>query len=335
MLPRHVKVPSECATIEAIKAARERIDQFVCRTPVWRYPAERLPEELRNNEVFCKLELWQKTGSFKPRGALLSILNIPENLKHYGVVAASAGNHAIAVSYAAKVLGVKAKVVMLRSASTVRKELCNEYGAEVLLEDSLSAAFKTMQSIHESELKTIIHPFEGPLVALGTATVGLELCQQVENLDAVIIPVGGGGLCAGMSNAIKQLQPDCHIYGVEPLGANSMQQSFKASKPVAIEKVNTIADSLGAPYAMPYSFALCYRFVDEIVTVSDAELRKAMTQYFYHLKLAVEPAAAASLAALCGPLKRMLASKRVALVVSGTNIDTKKYCEYVNINEKK
>jgi threonine dehydratase len=155
--------------------------------------------------------------------------------------------------------------------------------------------------------------------------VGLELARQVPALDAVIVPIGGGGLCAGVSCAIKALQPGCRVYGVEPEGADTMHRSFAAGSPQAIERVTTIADSLGAPYAQPYSFGLCRRYVDELVKIDDEAMRRAMGLLFAEMKLAVEPAGAAATAALLGPLAGQLRGKRTAVIVCGTNIDAGKF----------
>ncbi len=166
-----------------------------------------------------------------------------------------------------------------------------------------------------------MHPFEGELTALGTATLGLEFARQAPELEALIVPIGGGGLCAGVASAFKLVQPACQIYGVEPEGADSMLRSFRAGSPQTIEKVRTIADSLGAPYALPYSFALCQQNVDDIVLVDDDALRRAMGLLFSGMKLAVEPAGAAATAALLGPLRERLQGKRVGVIVCGANID--------------
>lgn len=317
-------------TIDEIKFARKKIARFIVETPLLSFPSEFLPKELGDAEVFCKVELLQKTGSFKPRAALLSIMNIPDGAGEHGVVAASRGNHAIAVSYAANVLGVSAKVVMPRTASKFRQELCRFYGAEVLIAENINDVFSTVEKIQRQELRTVIHPYEGELVALGTSTIGLELHQQLNDMDAVVIPIGGGGLCGGIALALKQLQSPCKIYGVEPENANGMAQSFAARKPLRVDSTSSIADSLCIPHILPYSFDLCYRFVDEIVTVSDNDLRDAMRQYFYRCKLAVEPAGAASLAALYGPLKSHLRDKKIALIISGSNIDSSYYCDLLN-----
>jgi threonine dehydratase len=225
------------------------------------------------------------------------------------------------VGYAARALGTTAKVVMPRSASVARVEGCRAYGAEVVLVDDVHQAFARVKEIEASEGRTFVHPFEGPLTVVGTATLGLELCEQAPELDAVIVPIGGGGLCAGVAAAVKQRLPRAQVFGVEPTGADSMHRSFASGKPEAIEKVQTIADSLGAPYALPYSFAVCRRYVDALVKVDDEQLRAAMRLLFRGAKLAVEPAGAAATAALCGPLRERLAGKNVGVIVCGANID--------------
>jgi threonine dehydratase len=246
-----------------------------------------------------------------------------------GVTAVSAGNHAIAVAYAARALGTTAKVVMPQNASPYRVGRCRALGAAIELVEDVHRAFDRVREIEREEGRTFVHPFEGPLTALGTATLGLELMEQVEGLDAVVVPIGGGGLCAGVAAAVKLARPSCLVYGVEPRGADSMARSLAAGAPQAIEAVRTIADSLGAPHAAPYSFGLVRRYVDEVVLVDDDELRRAMLLLFSSAKLAVEPAGAATTAALRGPLRERLAGRRVALIVCGANIDAPTFSRYL------
>jgi threonine dehydratase len=238
-----------------------------------------------------------------------------------GVTAVSAGNHAIAVAYAAQLLGTTAKVVMPKSANPLRVTRCQEYGAEVVLVDDVTAAFGRVEEIQANEGRTFVHPFEGPLTCAGTGTVGLEFSEQAGELDAVLIPIGGGGLIAGMAAAFKQLQPNCQVIGIEPVGADSMSRSMASGKPERIDKVRTIADSLGAPYATPYTFGLCRHYVDEVVLIEDDDIRRGMALLFRSMKLAVEPAGATATAALCGPLRQRLRGKRVGAIVCGSNID--------------
>ena len=272
---------SDIPTIAEIKAARKRLGDRIVETPVWRCRSDVLQKAVGGNvDVFFKLELFQHTGSFKARGALTTLLNLNPTALQHGVVAASAGNHAIAVSYAARAFSTTAKVVMPKTVSKIRMEKCKSYGAEVILVDNMEQAFRTMQEIANAENRTPIHPFEGPYIALGTGTIGLELVEQIKDFDAVIIPIGGGGLCGGIATAVKQLLPKCQVFGVEPTGADAMYHSFVANKVVNIEKVDTIADSLGVPSTMPYAFSLCKKYVDEVVRVDDQAMMDAMALLF-------------------------------------------------------
>jgi len=309
-------------TLERIRATRARLGDLVLTTPVRRWQDEALEEAVGGGtQVFLKEELFQRTGTFKPRGALAVMLDLDPEALERGVTTVSAGNHAMAVGYAARTLGTTAKVVMPKSANPFRVARCRELGAQVELVDDVHQAFDRVRQIESGEGRTFVHPFEGPLTALGTATLGLELLEQVSEVEAVIVPIGGGGLCAGVAAAVKLLAPRCQVFGVEPEGADSMHRSFAAGSPQPIDAVRTIADSLGAPHAAPYSFDLCRRYVDELVKVDDDALRRAMLLLFASAKLAVEPAGAAATAALCGPLRAKLDGRRVALVVCGANID--------------
>jgi threonine dehydratase len=309
-------------SIAAIRAARAAIDPWIVTTPLWALP------ELG---ALLKLELFQRAGSFKPRGALTVMRTLDTDALARGVTAISAGNHAMAVGYAAEVLGTSAKVVMPRNANPGRIAGCRRYGAEVVLVDDVHIGFAEVERIAKDEGRTFVHPFEGPKTALGTATLGLELLDQAREakleLDAVIVPIGGGGLCAGVAAAVKLAAPHVQVFGVEPVGADSMHRSFAAGAVQSIPKVRTIADSLGAPYALPYSFELCRQHVDELVLIDDDQLREAMRLLFRHAKLAVEPAGAASTAALLGPLRERLAGKRVAAIVCGSNIDENSFAD--------
>jgi threonine dehydratase len=278
----------------------------------------RLPPGTRLN---LKLELFQRTGSFKPRGALTVMLALRRDALARGVTAVSAGNHAIATAWAARELGSHAKVVMFAAANPARVEKVRRYGGEVVLVGDVAEAFETAKRIEAEEGRTFVHPYEGPRTALGTATLGLEWLEQAPDLEAVVVPVGGGGLLAGAACAVKQLRPDCRVFGVEPVGADSMWRSFAAGSPQRVEKIATIADSLGAPYALPYSFGLCRRYADEIVRSEDPLMVDAMRLAFDGLKLALEPAGAAATAALMGPLRERLAGRRVGAILCGSNID--------------
>lgn len=314
---------SDHPTIETIRATRAQLGARVITTPVREWLDRGLAGAVGpGTRVFLKEELFQRTGSFKPRGALAVMLDLRPDALARGVTAVSAGNHAMAVAYAAGVLGTTARVVMPKTASPFRVESCRELGAAVELVENVHVAFERVREIEKSDGRSFVHPFEGPRTALGTASLGLEFVEQAPGLDAVIVPIGGGGLAAGVAAAVKLSSPHTQVFGVEPVGANSMHRSFAAGSPQSIEAVRTIADSLGAPYAAPYSFELCRRYVDELVLVDDDALRRAMLLLFRSAKLAVEPAGAAATAALCGPLRERLIGRKVGLIVCGANIDS-------------
>lgn len=321
-------------TPQTIAAARERLAPYILKTPVHNWAGAEIDDlKPAGSDIWLKLELFQKAGTFKPRGALTVMLNLePEALKR-GVTAVSAGNHAVAVAYAANALGVSAKVVMLGTANPARVARAKAYGAEVVVAENVVEGFELVKKIEAEEGRTFVHPFEGPWTSKGTGTLGLEFSDQAGPLDAVIVPIGGGGLASGVSTAIKLAQPNCKVYGVEPVGADVMSRSFASGKPERMEKVSTIADSLAPPFTTPLAFELCRRHIDEIVLLDDQALRRAMALLFREMKLAVEPAGAAATAALLGPLKERLQGKRVGLIVCGANIAIDDFAEAVRLGE--
>ncbi|WP_338762164.1 threonine/serine dehydratase [Massilia sp. METH4] len=315
-------------TLPQIRATAEQLAGKIVNTPVWRWDGGIIDKTFNGEgEVWLKLELLQKTGTFKLRGALTCIEALGDAERARGVVAVSAGNHAIAVAWTARLAGCSAKVVMPRHASPARVAACRDLGAEVILVPDVHQAFARGLEIERDEGRTMLHPFEGPLTALGTATIGLELMTQLPALDAVVVPIGGGGLCAGIAAAVKQIAPACAVYGVEPFGADAMFRSFRSGRTERLDRVDTVADSLGAPLTMPYSMAVCRHFVDEVVRVTDDEMCQAMVHLFSDAKLATEPATAAATAALLGPLRERLAGKRTALIACGANIDPARFGE--------
>jgi threonine dehydratase len=315
-----------------IEVAAGVLAPLVRETPTWIWRDE-LTERLLapGTQAVLKLELLQFAGSFKARGALNVMLGLARPQLATGVTAVSAGNHAIAVAWAARTLGSSAKVVMPRTADPFRVSRCKELGAAVVLADDVHAAFALADRIEREEGRALVHPFEGPRTALGTATLGRELLRQVPDLEAIVVPVGGGGLAAGVASAIKLIKPRCLAIGVEPEANDVMYRSLKSGRPERVPEggYRTIADSLSPPYTLPYSLELCRRNLDDLVLVSDDALREALAAMFRGVKLAVEPAAAAAAAALMGPLRERLAGKKVGLIVCGTNIAPERYVEHL------
>jgi threonine dehydratase len=319
----------DAPSVDAIRAARARLGDLVIETPVRRLEGLAVETRLGTTQVILKEELFQRTGSFKPRGALTVMMTLTPEALARGVVTVSAGNHAMAMAYAARVLGTTAVVVMPSHANPARIQGCRDLGAEVELHETIHRCVERVGEIERAAGRVFVHPFEGPGTALGTATVGLELCEQAADLDAVIVPIGGGGLCAGIAAAVKQLAPRCQVFGVEPTGADTMHRSFAAGSPQSIDAIHTIADSLGAPFAAPYSFGLCRRFVDDLVLIDDDAMRDGMRFVLATAKLAVEPAGAAATAALLGPLRARLDGKRVGIIVCGGNIDPATFARHI------
>jgi threonine dehydratase len=305
-------------TLDAIRELGAALQPYTYVTPV---QDRRELADLVNPRVNFKFELLQASGTFKARGAFSNLMALSAAQKQAGVTCVSAGNHAVAVAYAAQKLGIGAKVVMISTASPFRVALCRRFGADVVMVDDIASAFDTVRAIEQGEGRFFVHPFNGYRTVLGTATLGEEWSRQAGPLDAVIVPVGGGGLIAGVSCAMKLAQPGCRVYGVEPEGADAMGQSFAAGHTLKMGPMKGIADSLMAPHTEAYSYEVCRRNVDKLVTVSDDQMRAAMVVLFEELKLAPEPACAAATAALLGPLRAELEGKRVGVLLCGTNTD--------------
>jgi threonine dehydratase len=313
-------------TLADIRATQTLLAPHLVRTPTvpWASPTltRLLGEQAR---LFLKLELFQLTGTFKARGALTWALSLTPEQKARGITAVSAGNHAIAAAFAAKAVGAPARIVVLKSANPLRLAMARDLGADIRIAENGPEGFAIADRLVKEEGLTFIHPFDGPNVARGTGTLGAEIADDVLELDAVVVAVGGGGLASGMARAIKLLQPSCKVYGVEPVGAPSMRRSFDAGAPVKLDRIDTIADSLAPPMALPYGFELARAHMDDIVLVDDEAMCAALALLQAEARLAVEPAAAAATAAAMGPLRERLAGKRACLVICGTNIDAETY----------
>jgi threonine dehydratase len=327
-------MPTNVPSVAQMRAAGESLAPHVFCTAIQLWHGARVRERLGEHaQIILKLELFQRTGTFKVRAAMLNVLALTADERARGVTAVSAGNHAIAVACAAERAGVSAKVVMLATASALRVAAARAYGAEVIISGDGRAAFALAEQIRATEGRTFIHPFDGRNVVLGTSCVGVELLDQARDLDAVVVAIGGGGLMAGVAAAVKQMKPGCLVYGVEPIGADVMSRSFRLAAPQSMDHIDTIADSLAPPMTTQATYDVCRRFVDDIVTVSDDEICAALALLFREAKLAVEPAGAAAAAAVLGPLAARLRGKRVGVVVCGANIDSDSFCRYLKRGE--
>ena len=307
---------SDLITTSAIEAARRIIGGRLHRTPLHR--STWLSEQV-GARVSLKLEVFQKTGSFKPRGVLNRLYHLSPEEKRAGVLTMSAGNHAQAVAWAAQQEGLSATVVMPANAVQSKIEATKGYGGEVILTDG--NLLETIQRIQAERGLTLIHPFDHPQVIAGQATLGQEILEDAPDVDLVIVGVGGGGLISGVSAAIKLARPSARVVGVEPIGAPTMTQSLKKGMSVYLDQVRTVADGLSAPFVGAQNLKHVKAFVDDIVLVSDDAIVTAMWLIIERCKALAEPAAASTVAALLSGQIAVPAGGSVVCVLSGGNID--------------
>ena len=302
-----------------VVAAMARIADGVVRTPC--HESDAL-SELCGARIFTKAEYLQRTGSFKERGARNALLQMDPALRARGVVAASAGNHALALAYHGRDLGISVTVVMPRGAPLVKQVRCAHYGARVLLHgDTIADAKVKADELAASQGLTYVHGFNDAAIIAGAGTVGLEILEQVPDVEAIVTPVGGGGLIAGVALAVKELRPNVQIVGVEPERCPSLIRAIEQGRPVPAFDGPTLADGLAVPQVGDRAFAIARDRVDALVTVSEADISLAILRLVELEKGVVEGAGAVPLAAFLAGKLQALRGKRVALLLCGGNID--------------
>jgi len=308
----------ESVTLAGIQTARARIGEAIHVSPC--HLSHHL-SELAGLPLYLKLENLQRTGSFKERGALNKLLTLNEAERKRGVIAASAGNHAQGVAFHAGVRGIRAQIVMPLATPLVKVAATRSYGAEVILHGaSYDEACDEAMRRRLEEGRTFIHPFDDIEVISGQGTIGLELLEQVPDIEAVIVPIGGGGLISGIACALKESNPDIHVVGVEPEKLPSMIRARAEGKPVTIPAEATVADGIAVRRAGDLTLPLVTRYVDEIVTVDDEEIASAILMLLEQEKTLAEGAGAAALAAVVQS-KTNLHGRRTVVMVCGGNID--------------
>jgi threonine dehydratase len=308
--------------LPTIRAARARVAAHVHVTPVL---SATMLGDRRGVRLVLKCESFQKTGSFKPRGALNRLLQLGDEERRRGVVTFSAGNHAQALAWASRVAGVRATVVMPAAASPAKAEASRGYGAEVVLHGANGMeALARMKEIQAERGLTFVHPFDDEEIQAGTGTVALELLEQVDDVDVIVVAIGGGGLIAGIATAAKAIRPTVRVYGVEPEGAAAMRRSLDEGHAVTLPSVKTIADGLAAPMAGDRAFEVVKRYVDDVVVIPDDAIAAAVRDLVIYAKLVTEPAGAASVAGVLSGAVPVKAAERVACIVSGGNVDAAK-----------
>jgi threonine dehydratase len=302
-----------------IKAARRRIKGGVIVTPC---PYSIPLSEITGARIACKLDNFQRTGSFKERGARNALLRLPRPKRARGVIAASAGNHALGLAYHGKLLGIPVTVVMPQFAPLIKITTCQRLGARVVLHgNDFAEARSEAERLVGAEGLTYIHGFDDPDIIAGQGTIGLEILEQVPDVDAIVCPVGGGGLLAGLCVAVKALRPRVKVIGVEAVATGNLSAALAAGRPVRVPRRPTLADGLATLCIGERSFGLIRRRVDRVVKVEEKWISLAILRMLELEKTVVEGAAAVPLAAMMSGLLPELAGKRVALVVCGGNID--------------
>jgi threonine dehydratase len=301
-----------------LKASR-RIRNFVTRTPTYRSVVF---SQRTGAEVYLKLECFQPVGVFKIRGAVNKLCSLsPSELKK-GLVTPSSGNHGLSVAYAAKISGTKAVVVVPENAVKEKVEAIENYGAEVVkYGKDYDEAYSKALAIQKKTKNTFVHPFNDLYVISGQGTIGLELLEDIPDLNTIVVPVGGGGLISGIAIAAKTLKPNIKIIGVQAKGAPAIYRSWKAGRIVEIDSVKTVADGLASRKPLDLTFKIIRKHVDDILLVTDSEIGEAVLELLREAHILAEPSGAASLAALLFRYHPK-PKEKVAIIISGANIST-------------
>jgi threonine dehydratase len=317
--------------LEDIRNAHTRLKPFVHHTPLLR--GEKL-DELIHCQAHLKPECLQITGSFKLRGATNKILSLTDEEKAKGIIASSSGNHAQGVAFAAKSLGIKATLVLPENAPLTKIEGTKALGAEVILYgfDSIQR-YKKLYEIVDEKGYTVVHSYDDPKLIAGQGTVGYEVLQDIEDLDAIVVPLGGGGLLAGIAVAVKEMNPKVRVIGVEPEAIPRYSESRKLGKPVEVPMKDTIADGLMITKTGVNTYPIIEKYVDEVVTVSDDYIYQALPEVIFKTKLVVEPSAVIGVAAAIEGNIALKKDEKVCFVLSGGNIDSEKLIQFLRYKE--
>jgi len=277
--------------------------------------------------AFLKAENFQRTGSFKPRGALFAVASLTPAQRAKGIVTMSAGNAAAAIAYAAAAEGVKVTVVMPRAAPQMKVDATRGYGAEIRFASDMTALRALVAQIQEETGAYFLHPYDDDAMITGHGSLGLEILDEVPDADVIVVGIGGGGLIAGVAVAVAAKKKGVRVIGVEPEGAAAMRVALDAGKPVPLDSINTIADGLAAPIAGTRGLDICQRLVDDVVLISDATISEGMRFLAERAKLVAEPAGAAATAALLAGRIPVRKGERVVSIVSGGNVDRARFAE--------
>ncbi len=315
---------TESITLSDIQLARQRVTPCVRRTP--QVISATLSEALKTN-VYCKLEMFQKTGSFKVRGVFNKILSLPAEVRRMGLVAVSGGNHGLAVAYAARALDLKALILMPEGTPNNFVEAARGYEADVEFASNASDAFTEVENMERAGWQ-FIHPFDDLEVMAGQGTMGLEILEDTPQVTDVIVSIGGGGMMTGVATAIKTLKPAVRIWGVETEGADCMAQSLAAGEIVALSGTTSVARALGAAAPSPATFLAAQQLLQEVLVVSDDEALDSMRFVLERMKILVEPAGACPLAAADRLRPHFTGDRHVVLLFGGGNFPLEQFTPF-------
>lgn len=322
-------IPKELS-ISVIETIYKNIKPYIYITPLKKAPKS-IDLDFDTN-IYFKFECFQKSGSFKARGAVNNVISSSQKKLKGGITAVSAGNHAIATAYVANLFNLKNKIFLYDSANPYRIAACKNYNANISFTNA-NTAFEEVKNA-ENEGYQFIHPFDGPETLQGSATLGLEIINQIKDLnikiDNILISVGGGGLISGVGSILKQHLPNIKIIGIEPFEAKGITDSLKSNLPLSKVKINSIADSLSAPLHMPYSFSIAKQVIDMMINIHDKDMISSMKYVFNNLKLFLEPACVTGFAALKNYVKKEFKGQNTLILLCGSNIDHKSWNKLVN-----
>jgi threonine dehydratase len=317
--------------LQDIRAAHDRIRPYTRHTPL-EY-SETLSQRL-GARVFVKYELFQKTGSFKARGAFNKLLLLTEEERSKGVVAVSGGNHAQAVAYASRALGVNAVIIMPDTTPRNYVDATRNYRARVVLKPGIAQAFDEAKRLQDKG-RVFLHPFDDPVIMAGQGTVGFEIVKDVPEVTDIVVSIGGGGLAGGVATAVKSLVPGSRVWGVETVGADAMSQALAAGHPVELSAITSIAKTLGAPYVSQSTLDLAQKYLESVTLVTDAEAVEALQYIAERLKVITEPAASCTLAAADKLRPNFSRDSRVVLILCGGNTSITDICSYTSMIDSK
>ena len=313
-------------TLADVERARVITAPHLHRTPML---TSRTLGERIGATAYLKAELFQRTGSFKPRGAVFALASLPEKQRAKGIVTMSAGNAAAAIAYAAKATGAKVTVAMPESAPKLKVDATRGYGAEIRFAKDMTGLRELVGKLQDESGAYFLHPYDDDAMIAGHGSTALEILEDMPEADLIVVGIGGGGLISGVAVAASAKRKGIRIVGVEPEGAPTMRTALDAGKPVALTAIKTIADGLAGPIAGTRGFDICQRLVEDVVLVSDEQIVEGMRFLAERAKLVAEPAGAAATAALLAGKIRVRPGERVVSIVSGGNVDRARFAELI------